>query len=88
MRKCHYREIASRIIRRPLWKNENVHHINGNHLDNHPENLLVCSAREHMKIHALMKRGLSGDDAVGEILRNRKGHSGSSNLKSIERGRP
>lgn len=32
-------------------RNEVVHHINGNKKDNRPDNLLVLTAREHMKLH-------------------------------------
>jgi hypothetical protein len=34
-----HRYVMSKKINRPLKKNENVHHINGNTLDNRPENL-------------------------------------------------
>ncbi|HEY1523047.1 MAG TPA: HNH endonuclease [Solirubrobacteraceae bacterium] len=34
-----HRLVVSRTLGRPLYKDETVHHINGNTLDNRPENL-------------------------------------------------
>jgi hypothetical protein len=44
--------VAEKIMGRPLKKNDVVHHINKNTLDNRPENLRIYkSALEHKKAH-------------------------------------
>lgn len=51
-----YRILAELKIGRKLSPNEEVHHIDGNHLNNNQDNLQVISASEHSKIHASQKR--------------------------------
>lgn len=46
------RKIAERLIGRRLGSQEMVHHINGNHYDDRPENILVCTFEEHYRIHS------------------------------------
>ena len=51
-----HRIIASEKIGRLLKKNEQVHHINGNKIDNRPENLQVISGMaEHRSLHRKRK---------------------------------
>jgi len=50
-----YRRLAEMKIGRKLQENEDVHHIDGNHLNNDFANLKVVTASEHMKIHASQK---------------------------------
>ena len=48
-----YRLIAARTIGRPLRADEVVHHVNGDHTDNRPENLEVMTQGEHLMAHNL-----------------------------------
>lgn len=51
-----HRYIASITLGRWLTSEEHVHHIDGNRLNNKPENLEVMSNSEHMRLHSLKGR--------------------------------
>ena len=44
--------MEEKILMRRLFKNEVVHHIDGNRSNNSVENLAVIDNREHAKMHA------------------------------------
>jgi len=63
-RKLHH-VIVEETIGRPLVAGEVVHHINGDRLDNDPDNLHLCADQtEHGRVHA------SFEQLLGELLRD------------------
>jgi len=48
-----HRVVAENMLGRPLMPGEVVHHIDGDHLNNAPENLSVMTQAEHMRLHGL-----------------------------------
>src|SRR4030065_95113 len=52
-----HREVMAVKIGRPLLRTEVVHHIDGNNLNNDPDNLMLFKTNsEHVKFHAIQKR--------------------------------
>lgn len=51
VRKALHRLVAEEMIGRELRPGEQVHHKNGNKLDNRPENLEVLASKDHQLIH-------------------------------------
>lgn len=48
-----YKKLAEQKMGRKLKSNEVVHHIDGNYLNNHIDNLEVMDVTEHRRLHAL-----------------------------------
>lgn len=46
-----HRVVMERVLGRPLKRSEHVHHIDGDPLNNAPENLCVMSQSEHSALH-------------------------------------
>lgn len=67
-----HRRMAERAIGRPLKIDEYVHHINGNHYDNRPGNLLICGTEYHAFLHRMMKHRLHRGDLWRARYRTRE----------------
>ena len=48
-----YRQIASEYFNKELLPGECVHHIDGDHYNNNPENLVIMKTSQHRKVHGI-----------------------------------
>lgn len=67
-----HRYVASQMIGRPIKDGEVVHHINGNKMDNRPDNLKVMPSGAHTAMHHTgTSRGQTTRERIAERARNR-----------------
>lgn len=62
--------VAEKKIGRRLTEGEVVHHINGNKLDNRPENLIVMTKSQHAKLHGNSKKRIIMCNRCGKERQN------------------
>lgn len=55
-----HREIAEMVLGRKMTRDEVVHHLDGDKLNNRNNNLLICSKEYHQWLHAKMCNGKIG----------------------------
>lgn len=61
--------VAEAKLGRPLRANESVEHLNGNYLDNSPDNLLVVTLAENTRLMHLRRRCRAGKARKGDDCR-------------------
>ena len=60
--------VAEKKLGRYLKPGEVIHHIDLNKSNNSPDNLVVLSNSEHMKLHGLLRKGISPQEAVKGVV--------------------
>ncbi len=76
-----HRVIMENLIGRSLLHNEDVHHVNGDQLDNRPENLEILSRQDHARRHG------NGQIMICEICHAEKWYSGA-NIARLSASKP
>jgi len=51
-----HRYVLEQVLGRKLEENEIVHHLDGNKLNNHPENLQIMTHRDHAILHSNLRK--------------------------------
>lgn len=59
--------IAEKMLGRYLKKGEIVHHIDFNKSNNNPNNLVVLTSSNHMRLHNMLRKGIPFEKAILEV---------------------
>lgn len=82
-----YRSIAEKYFNKRLGDDEVVHHMDGNHDNNDPENLVIMKRSQHSKLHGDLYSGLNEWRKRGKICKNclfvSLYETGKENLKDV-----
>lgn len=54
-----HRRVVEIVTGKPIQKEMEVHHIDHNHDNNFPENLIVVSPEDHLYLHKILKDGVT-----------------------------